>query len=80
MDRFRFRPFGLDGGEPGAAGHLELVRDGQVQALHSKISNMPLRKGDVIRLVTSGGGGLGPPGERRASSRRRDREQGYSME
>ena len=80
MDRFRFRPFGLDGGEPGAAGHLELVREGQVQALHSKISNMPLRKGDVIRLVTSGGGGLGPPGERRASSRRRDREQGYSME
>jgi N-methylhydantoinase B len=80
MDRFRFRPFGLDGGEAGAAGRLELVRDGQAQALHSKISNMPLRKGDVIRLVTSGGGGLGPPGERQASSRRRDREQGYVTE
>jgi N-methylhydantoinase B len=80
MDRFRFRPFGLDGGEPGAAGHLELVRDGQAQALHSKISNMPLRKGDVVRLVTSGGGGLGPAGERQAASRRRDREQGYSVE
>ncbi|WP_210253881.1 hydantoinase B/oxoprolinase family protein [Bradyrhizobium sp. S69] len=77
MDRFRFRPFGLDGGEPGAAGQLELVRDNQAQALHSKISNMPLRKGDVIRLVTSGGGGLGPPGERQESARRRDREQGY---
>jgi N-methylhydantoinase B len=77
MDRFRFRPFGLDGGEPGAAGQLELVRDGKAQALHSKISNMPLRKGDVIRLVTSGGGGLGPPAERQQSARRRDREQGY---
>jgi N-methylhydantoinase B len=80
MDRFRFRPFGIDGGEPGAAGQLELVRDGKVQALHSKISNMPLRKGDVVRLVTSGGGGLGAPGERPASARRRDREQGYQVE
>jgi len=80
MDRFRFRPFGLNGGEAGAAGHLELVRDGDAQALHSKISNMPLRKGDVIRLVTSGGGGLGPPCERQESARRRDREQGYLVE
>jgi N-methylhydantoinase B len=77
MDRFRFRPFGLDGGEPGAPGQLELVRDGKAQALHSKISNMPLRKGDVVRLVTSGGGGLGLPGERPESLRRRDREQHY---
>ena len=80
MDRFHFRPFGLDGGEAGAAGRLELVRDGKAQALHSKISNMPLRKGDVIRLVTSGGGGLGRPAERPASSRRRDRAQGYVVE
>lgn len=88
MDRFRFRPFGLNGcavrvaawlSMRQAAGHLELVRDGQAQALHSKFSNMPLRKGDVVRLVTSGGG-LGSPGERQASSRRRDREQGYSVE
>ena len=41
---------------------------------------MPLRKGDVVRLVTSGGGGLGMPGEREISARRRDREQGYSVE
>ncbi len=80
MDRFRFRPFGLDGGEAGASGQLELVRDGKVRALQSKMSNMPLRRGDVIRLVTSGGGGLGSPAERQASLRRRDREQGYAVE
>jgi N-methylhydantoinase B len=80
MDRFRFHPFGLDGGEPGAGGKLELVRDGRAQALHSKISNIPLQTGDVIRLVTSGGGGLGWPAERSASLRRRDREQGYVVE
>jgi N-methylhydantoinase B len=80
MDRFHFRPFGLDGGGAGAAGRLELVRDGEIKPLHSKMSNMPLRKGDVIRLVTSGGGGLGPPDKRQASSRRRDREQGYFVE
>jgi N-methylhydantoinase B len=80
MDRFRFRPFGLDGGEPGAAGRLELVRDGKAQPLHSKLSNMALRKGDVVRLVTSGGGGLGAPAEREASARRQDREQGYTLD
>jgi N-methylhydantoinase B len=80
MDRFHFRPFGLDGGEPGSAGQLELVRDDKAQALHSKFSNMTLRKGDIIRLVTSGGGGLGAPSERDASARLRDREQGYSID
>jgi N-methylhydantoinase B len=78
MDRFRFRPFGLNGGEAGAAGQLELLRDGKTQSLHSKTPNMPLRKGDVIRLVTSGGGGLGPPSERAAFLRQRDRQQCYS--
>jgi N-methylhydantoinase B len=80
MDRFRFRPFGLDGGEPGAAGQLELVRDGKAQALHSKVANMPLRKGDVVKLVSSGGGGLGSPSERRTDLRQRDREQGYTVD
>ncbi len=64
MDRFRFTPFGLHGGEAGARGQLVLIRDGEETPLHSKVSNMALRTGDAIRLVTSGGGGLGPPAER----------------
>jgi N-methylhydantoinase B/oxoprolinase/acetone carboxylase alpha subunit len=61
LDRFRFPPFGLAGGAPGALSALYLIRDGERRALSSKITNMMLRKGDIIRLETSGGGGYGDP-------------------
>lgn len=72
MDRFVNRPFGLAGGEPGAAGTLTLIRDGKALALHSKVANMRLVKGDIIRLQTSGGGGFGPPGDRSPERRQAD--------
>ena len=68
MDRFKFRPKGLVGGGPGSAGRLTLIRDGQETPLHSKVSNMQLRKSDVIRLETSGGGGHGPASARASSA------------
>ncbi|MFZ4809116.1 MAG: hydantoinase B/oxoprolinase family protein [Hyphomicrobiaceae bacterium] len=77
MDRFRFRPYGLHGGGAGSAGRLTLIRDGQETVLHSKVGNMVLRKGDIIRLETSGGGGLGPVAERDADAIARDRVLGY---
>jgi N-methylhydantoinase B len=80
MDRFRFTPFGLMGGGAGAAGRLTLTRDGATRDLASKVANMPLMKGDVVRLVTSGGGGFGPPAERKPEALRQDREQGYVRE
>lgn len=64
LERFKFRPYGLEGGEPGREGHLYLIRNGERQALGSKINNLPLIKGDIIRLETSGGGGYGPAMER----------------
>jgi N-methylhydantoinase B len=77
MDRFRNRPFGLFGGGAGAAGRLTLIRDGKEIVLHSKVGNMALQKGDVIRLETSGGGGHGSPAERPAEDLARDRTLGY---
>jgi N-methylhydantoinase B len=77
MDRFHHRPYGLAGGEAGAAGHLYLIRDGVRTALHSKVSNLPLRRGDIIRLETSGGGGFGDPRLRSAEAHARDRQLGY---
>ncbi len=77
MDRFRFTPYGLHGGGAGAAGSLTLIRDSQTTALHSKVANMRLVKGDVIRLVTSGGGGIGPASGRAPEDRFRDIHEGY---
>ena len=72
LDRFKFAPWGTDGGEP--KGRLTLTRDGAETDLHSKVSNLEIRQGDVITLQTSGGGGHGDlytPG--RCHRRRRGR-------
>jgi N-methylhydantoinase B len=77
MDRFRFQPYGLAGGGPGAPGRLALIRDGVRTELHSKVSNLSLRRGDIIRLETSGGGGYGDPRARDTGDIARDAALGY---
>ena len=77
LERFKFRPYGLAGGEAGQPGALSLVRDGVSTALASKLGNLRLRAGDVIRLETSGGGGFGPASERPATEQAEDRMLGY---
>ena len=42
-----------------------------------KSDNRPLVAGDIVRLVTSGGGGFGPPSARPAEDQARDKAMGY---
>jgi N-methylhydantoinase B/oxoprolinase/acetone carboxylase alpha subunit len=77
LDRFKFRPFGLAGGAAAAASALYLIRDGQREALRSKVTNVMLKKGDVVRLETSGGGGFGEPMMRARDMVERDVRLGY---
>jgi N-methylhydantoinase B len=77
LERFKYRPYGLDGGEAGSAGALTLLRDGAATPLASKVGNLRLRRGDVIRLETSGGGGFGAASERPDDARARDVALGY---
>jgi N-methylhydantoinase B len=58
-DRRRHRPLGRNGGGPGAVGRNR--RNGE--ELPPKIS-LPLDAGDVVTIVTPGGGGYGPPPRR----------------
>jgi N-methylhydantoinase B len=77
LERFKFRPYGLAGGLPGSSGRLFLIRAGQRQALPSKVGNLRLQRGDIVRLETSGGGGFGDAAQRPAAAIADDREQGY---
>jgi N-methylhydantoinase B/oxoprolinase/acetone carboxylase alpha subunit len=57
------RPWGLDGGEPGATGENWLVPGGdasRAQRLADKCT-VELAAGDVLRVLTPGGGGYGAP-------------------
>ena len=68
---------GSTGGEAAAASALYLIRDGRREALPSKVTNVMLRKGDIVRLETSGGGGFGEPKMRLAEQVERDVRLGY---
>ncbi|BBK37962.1 5-oxoprolinase [Allostella sp. ATCC 35155] len=78
LDRFKFAPYGLEGGAPGATGRLEVRRGGGAwESLPSKVSGLPLAAGDAVRLVTSGGGGWGDPARREAERIADDIADGY---
>ncbi len=57
------RPWGLAGGEPGAVGENWLLPGGDeslIEALPDKCT-IQLKAGDVLRMLTPGGGGWGTP-------------------
>ena len=57
-------PYGVDGGRNGAANRFTVVRDGAViepSSMPGKVSAFPLRRGDIVREETAGGGGHGDP-------------------
>ncbi len=64
-DRRQFRPYGLAGGEPGAAGRASHISQNESQSneIPSK-SSLQAKTGDVIRIETPGGGGWGKRGLR----------------
>jgi N-methylhydantoinase B len=61
-DRRRLGPYGLEGGRAGVTGRTILRRPEGKVMLPGKCS-VSVRKGDVIRIETPGGGGWGPAPE-----------------
>jgi len=76
-DRFIHSAAGLFGGGPGAPGHIEIERQGSIIPLASK-TGVVLRRGDVLRIVGGGGGGLGDPALRASDARMADERMGVT--
>ena len=57
---------------------MVLIRGEDRTELGSKVNNLPLKRGDIIRLETSGGGGYGPPAERTPAAAERDTRLRYT--
>jgi len=57
-DRRKIHPYGLAGGEPGAAGQATHTSEIQTHEIPGK-SSMFAKAGDIIRIETPGGGGWG---------------------
>lgn len=64
--RHKYPPWGGAGGSDGSPNGVEVIRfgesEGEIRA--GKLARYPLRKNDVVRLVTGTGGGYGPPLQR----------------
>jgi len=75
--RQRFAAKGVNGGGDGAVGAFILNPDTpQAQVLPSTSSATPLKKGDLLRIRTPGGGGMGDPARRNPKSIHADFLQG----
>jgi N-methylhydantoinase B len=61
LNRFHFRPWGVDGGAPGRL--CEVIRHPGTpdERLHGKIGVLTLQPGEAIRITSSAGGGFGDP-------------------
>lgn len=76
-DGFRHAPWGLKGGKDGATGGVMIFEEsGQGRLLSSKIDNMYVKKGTVIRDLCPSGGGFGSPEDRSQAASQRDLDDG----
>ncbi|HEY8353013.1 MAG TPA: hydantoinase B/oxoprolinase family protein [Sphingomonadales bacterium] len=58
-------PWPVEGGKPGSCNHAYVIRaDGSRTESFAKVGRLPLRRNDLVRLVTGHGGGWGDPRSR----------------
>lgn len=76
-ERFRHRPWGLDGGQSGKGGSF-WIRDaaGRTERLDDKPGEVPVDVSQAIIVETPGAGGYGPPSERGTDGIMADRMSG----
>lgn len=77
FERFRHAPYGIKGGAPGSLSRTTVTHpDGSKASLRSKVSGIPLKRGDIVTIETSGGGGYGDPARRDPQRLARDLAEG----
>jgi N-methylhydantoinase B len=78
-ERGKYPPFGVNGGKPAALNRFVYdTDDGEAApALTSKVTDVRIRCGQRVRLMTPGGGGFGDPAERAPERVARDVRLGY---
>jgi N-methylhydantoinase B len=77
LERKATPPWGLWGGTAGAVNGVEITSpDGSVRHVRKATQHL-IAAGEIVRIMTGGGGGYGPPSERDPAAVRRDVREGY---
>ena len=82
-DRNLIPPYGVSGGHASSPNRFTVLRDGatlQPSDVPGKVSDFPLRQGDVVVMETAGGGGYGRAVERDVGLVAGDVREGYLSE
>ena len=77
FDRVKYPPWGVHGGKEGQSGQITVIKKSGDQEILYKSKAYPLEPGDSIIVETGGGGGYGPPHERKRELLERDLRRGY---
>ena len=77
MERFRFRPWGTEGGRHGAPMQVILNEGTDRERELGRIDVLPVQAGDVLTVLMPGGGGYGDPLTRDVEAVLRDIEAGF---
>lgn len=79
--RTRTLPWGMNGGMPGSANVLQVASAKAADCRdYGRAAHIDLSKGDVLRIVTGGGGGWGDPREREPDLIEQDLDNGFVTE
>jgi len=78
--RSKVAPWGLNGGHDGSLNYIQILRTDGSKERYSSCAVLPLRRGDVVRIVTANGGGYGEPARRPQERVRADVKDGYITE
>jgi len=70
-------PSGILGGEPGLPHRYSIASGGGETDLRSKQTGVVVQPGDVLRVLSAGGGGVGDPAQREQERVDEDRRNGY---
>src|SRR2546429_4959693 len=62
--RSKVPPWGLSGGRDGSVNYVHVLRNDGREEKYSSCAKLPLKRGDVVRIVTANGGGYGDPRKR----------------
>lgn len=81
--RFKFPPWGVQGGRNGSRNYFEVLRGGaagETREVYGKAAQLKIRRGDILRWVTATGGGWGHPRERSEAALADDLRNGFVTE
>jgi N-methylhydantoinase B len=76
LGRSRERPWGIGGGAPGTLNYVDIISNSGSKRF-ARTTQIALSHGDIVRIVTGGGGGWGDPRERPIDAVERDVVNGY---